>query len=654
MQFRSLTRGICIPIALLVVLILFSVSTIAQDTSPADDATPSSPAPVTPHTLSYDDVWIQFMAAMKDQNRVKANKILDSFSAIQYRQSDRNIPEYSFALIHLANLLENSGDIQNAELLLRKAITFSPNKPRVYFALAEFTWRHTPSQFFNIINYYIQGISHALADTTIFSTLIANLLLMILITLLISFTFLAVILIVKYIPLAANDIKVFLDWDVPVWLFILFLILLLVVFASLDLGIIWTIILMNLAVCVYLSKPERYISVVFYVLLIISPILMNNTATMMLSTHQQVIDEMISVREDTYSDVVEKELKVWNLTHPDDADVLFTLGLMNKKRGNLSLAEKYYLETLAIEPNHPLALNNLGNIYFILEDYGRAETYYLKSLSLDPDSATTNYNMYKRSISGDEFEIYKAEEYRAKADELSPELINSFVDREPVGSEDTLTYLDRVNRVVMDRYLPDTVFWGRILSSSSAKTIAASIWADLMKGVSFRLTSGISVFVLAMLLLSVTLRNRYVFSKACKYCGEPFLLKSLTHMDKRDSCNRCFSVFIRREGVDPKTKADLRMKVERKNDIVRIILRIVNLFLPGFGTIYRGHTMKGFVFLLLYIFCMVNIVFIDGIVVYPMRAAGFPLIHNFLLYFTLLVVVYIIAQRDFFVSERKK
>ena len=381
---------------------------------------------------------------------------------------------------------------------------------------------------------------------------------------------------------------------------------------------------------------------------------MNNTATMMLSTHQQVIDEMISVREDTYSDMVEKELKIWNLTHPDDTDVLFTLGLMNKKKGNLDLAEKYYLETLEIDPNHSLALNNLGNIYYIQGNYNRAEAYYLKSLNIDPESATTYYNMYKRSISGDEFDIYKAEEYRAKADELSPNLINSFVDKEPKDSEGALSYLDRVNRIVMDRYLSDTVFWGRILSSSIAKTISASIWADLMKGVSFRLTSGISIIILAFLFLSTTLKNRYVFSKTCKYCGEPFLLKSLTHMDKRDSCNRCFSVFIRREGVDPKTKADLRMKVERKNDFIRIILRIVNLILPGFGTTFRGHTMKGFIFLLLYLFCVVNIVFIDGIVIYPMHTTGFPLIHNFLLYFVLLVIVYIIAQRDFFVSERSK
>ena len=69
MQFRSLTRGRSFPIAFLVVLILFSVSAIAQDTSTADDATPSSPTPVTIPTLSYEDVWIQFMAAMKDQNR---------------------------------------------------------------------------------------------------------------------------------------------------------------------------------------------------------------------------------------------------------------------------------------------------------------------------------------------------------------------------------------------------------------------------------------------------------------------------------------------------------------------------------------------------------------------------------------------------------
>jgi TM2 domain-containing membrane protein YozV len=296
----------------------------------------------------------------------------------------------------------------------------------------------------------------------------------------------------------------------------------------------------------------------------------------------------------------------------------------------------------------------MGNIRFIYEDFRGAEEYYLKSLSADPNSATSYYNLYKRNISGDKFDIYKAEEYRAKANELSSDLINSFIDREPKGIESTLTYMDRVNRVVMDCTIPDAVLKGRIRSSPNAKTIAISIWSDLMKGVPFRVTSGISIGIIVLLFLIATFKTRYVFSKACKYCGEPFLLKSLTHMDKRDSCNRCFSVFIRREGVDPKTKADLRMKVERKNRIIKIVLRIVNLVLPGFGTIYRGQAVKGFIFLLLFIFSVVNIIYLNGIVIYPIHATGFPVIHSFFLYFILLVIVYIIAQRDFFISERSK
>jgi len=651
-QFRLFSKNIAVPIILLAVLIFSPFPAFAQDVPSGDTTPPESPSFDTASTLNYEDVWLQFMSAIKANNKEKAKKVLESLHTIQYRKGDNNIPTYSYALLQISKDLENNGDTTNAEYIILKAIEFSPDKPIVYFAMANHLWHNSPTKIFTIINYYAQGIGHSLADTAIFTTLIANLLLMVLITLLVSFTLFSLILAVKYIPLAANDLKVFFDWDIPVWFFILFNLFLLVVFASLDLGVIWLIIFLNIALFVYYSKTERYIAAAFYILLVFSPVLVNNTATMMLSSHQQSVDEMISVIEDPYSERVEKELVVWSITNPDDIDVIFTLGLLNKKLGHLSDAEKYYLEVISLDGNHYQALNNLGNIYFILRNYDMAEKYYLRALDIHPDSAEVNFNLYTLNLMKDDFDIYKAEEYRVRADELAPQRISDFTDKEPVGSKETYTYMDRVNRIVMDHYISESILLGRILSSPDAKKLSSSIWSDLMKGISFRLTSGLSILILALSFLIATFKTRYVFSKACKYCGEPFLLKSLTHMDKRDSCNRCFSVFIRREGVDPKTKADLRMKVERKNSIVKIILRIVNLVLPGFGTIYRGDTIKGFIFMLLYLFTVVNILYLDGIVVYPTHATGFPFIHNFFIFFVLLIIVYIISQRDFFISER--
>jgi hypothetical protein len=122
-------------------------------------------------------------------------------------------------------------------------------------------------------------------------------------------------------------------------------------------------------------------------------------------------------------------------------------------------------------------------------------------------------------------------------------------------------------------------------------------------------------------------------------------------MEKRDACNRCFSLFVRREGVDPKTKARLRMTVDRVTTRRSYIIRAVNILIPGFGNIYRGKTVRGFIFFALYIFLLVQIFTINGIIVYPLSSLGFPLIHNVYIYLFFLAVVYIIAQRDFFKSE---
>jgi len=156
---------------------------------------------------------------------------------------------------------------------------------------------------------------------------------------------------------------------------------------------------------------------------------------------------------------------------------------------------------------------------------------------------------------------------------------------------------------------------------------------------------------LFFLMISGSLARRSVISKSCKFCGLPFLLKSQPHMERRDSCNRCFSVFVRKEGIDPRTKADLRMKVDRTNHVRRIVLIAVNALLPGFGRIYRGRVLRGFIILFLFLLFFVQLIYLRGIVVYPVKSFGLPIIHNPFLFGAGSLLVYLFAQSDFIRSE---
>ena len=50
----------------------------------------------------------------------------------------------------------------------------------------------------------------------------------------------------------------------------------------------------------------------------------------------------------------------WSAAHPNDAGVLAILGTLEESRGNLGKAEAYYRKSLEIQPQQPIAANNLA------------------------------------------------------------------------------------------------------------------------------------------------------------------------------------------------------------------------------------------------------------------------------------------------------
>ena len=62
----------------------------------------------------------------------------------------------------------------------------------------------------------------------------------------------------------------------------------------------------------------------------------------------------------------------------------FKLAVDNQQKNNLNVAQKLYLEILAINPNHSSAYNNLGAICAKLGDHQRAMGCYKKAIKNNP------------------------------------------------------------------------------------------------------------------------------------------------------------------------------------------------------------------------------------------------------------------------------
>lgn len=65
---------------------------------------------------------------------------------------------------------------------------------------------------------------------------------------------------------------------------------------------------------------------------------------------------------------------------PYDANIIFTLGLIMLEIDDHDEAVKYFRNTLDIEPKHSMALLNIGNYYFLRNDFSQANFYYEKSV----------------------------------------------------------------------------------------------------------------------------------------------------------------------------------------------------------------------------------------------------------------------------------
>ncbi len=600
----------------------------------------------------YDEIWFSFLTSLAKGNNTDALKDLEELNEVKLNYAAKNISYYSYSLLSLSRMMENARDEKTALSLIDESLKLSPDIARIHFYKAAFLWRQNPvSNLFKVIDQYVMGIKDSISDIPTYTALVGNFIIVIIISLLALFALFSASLAIKYLPLISNDLKDKSAWEISPMLFSVLLLVFFIFLATFNLGFIWLLFFLTLPFFIYYTAMEKKITAIFYILLIITPVTLDYTSTMMLSTHRKTTDEILQIRNDIYTFDAEMNLKKWVEENSDDTSALFSLGLLNKKTGYLSDARNYYNEATESDSSYlkAIAINNLGNVDFIMKKHDSASALYEKSIEINSELVAPYFNLFKYYSAN--FDQENATIYHDEASKRSQKRILDFSETD-IDSETTEPeFIALINRVVMDEDISDSELWSRITHSTENKKLADNLWDEMMKGISLRAAPIVGILALVILFGIGTLKNKYIISKACKFCGQSFTLKSLSHMEKRDACNKCFSLFIRREGVDPKTKATLRMSVDKINTRRNYFVRGINIIVPGFGHIYRGKAVKGFVFCLFYSLLLVQLFTYKGILVYPITSLGFPFIHNFYLNLLFFVILYIIAQRNFFKSE---
>jgi len=90
----------------------------------------------------------------------------------------------------------------------------------------------------------------------------------------------------------------------------------------------------------------------------------------------------------------EKYIKKALILQPKNFEFIFKLSIANHQLGNKLTEEQLLKSVISFNPNHTEALNNLGYLYFSINETSKAGSYYLRSLNSNPDYLPVLKNLF--------------------------------------------------------------------------------------------------------------------------------------------------------------------------------------------------------------------------------------------------------------------
>jgi tetratricopeptide (TPR) repeat protein len=597
--------------------------------------------PATEQPIDIKEVWPLKGRSSGQKVPTLSSKELDQLYQLKLDRGLRNIPLLSFFLIREAQQARYAGDHDLSVRLANSSIKFSPDLFTPYFELAKARWHQNTFQFDKIIPSFLDGL---IALTSYFSSSLNfyyNVFYILANAILLTFMLFGIVVLVKYFPLFVYDIRKDLTQEITkvvlngLRIFVLFI----PFFLRLDM--LWAILYWNVLLWGYLPKKERQFLLCFFIVLVYLPYALRSASSYLESPSSDILLEMNRANYEDWDGTTELKLQTWLTAHPDDTDVLFTLGLMEKKQGRYDQAEKYYQGALQKEPTFSEAQSNLGNVYMARKEVDLAIAAYEKAVSIDPGKAAYYFNLY-RAYSQKTLLSGKLDLALQKARQLDPKLVDFYL------SVDTSRQAPVIQRFLIDESLRPDRFWGRV-------------WAHFIgrEGVLFhvfrawfeRIPSRISFLSAFFFLVFVAGMSRYSRAKRfltrCPMCGSPTHRFYLGASDQEFICFNCNRMFVQREKLHPTIveKKALQVKVFQKES--RGIGIFVSHFIVGFGYVWRGSFVRGLLLTFLFFVFVMRFVHWNGVLMHSWVQSP-PSLWTWVLWGGLFVLIYLISLRQIY------
>ncbi len=285
-------------------------------------------------------------------------------------------------------------------------------------------------------------------------------------------------------------------------------------------------------------------------------------------------------------------------SHPDSPVYRFLLAGLYKNGRYLEEAYDQYKQVLRLAPETHQARINIGNIFFLMGQYGEAMTQYRKAIELRPDSALAYYNLYLTQNNA--FRLNEAKATLDQARGIDPDQVDQLLAASRGDGGHALV----VDAAFDFRSILRSTVEGRRLGEWLSAAPDANPWRSAARG----FLNPVSLACLATLIagaLGAWAARARPAARACVRCGRPFCPYCKARRDHADYCSQCVHLFVLGDGLAPETKSRKMYEVERHDRTRRLIARSASIAFPGAGQVLRGRPLGGVAILTMWVAALV-------------------------------------------------
>jgi tetratricopeptide (TPR) repeat protein len=528
---------------------------------------------------------------------------LDLLYQLELDRGIRNLPVLSQLLIRESKQVRREGDADRAVLIANYSVQLSRDLSQPYFELARALWHQSPFQLHQIFSEIYNAIVVRFRYFPSSLRLFYNIFYIFCNAILMTFAIFAIVILVKYLPLYFYQMRKLVTKGMLKPLINGLRIFLLLIPFFLRLDMLWAIFYWSILLWGFVTKRQRQLIIFFLVILVYIPFFLRISSTFLDGPSSDVIVEMNRANHEDWDWATGDKLRAWLQTYPDDPEVLFTLGLIEKREGHYDQAEEFYQRAIQQNPKFSEALSNLGNVYLAQRKIALAIASYEQASAINPNKGAYYYNLW-RAYSQETFLSGKIDPAFQRARQLDPQLIDYY---SKIDSPN-------MNRLVIDEVLTSKRLRDRFFVQFVGREgFLFPLFKAWFEKIPSRIPFLMPIFFLGLLIGISRYGRAKRFLTRCPMCGSPTYRFYLGASDQDFICFNCHRIFFQKEKVHPKIAEKKSLQVRQFQKQNHFIGRFLSLFFVGFGYLWEDHIMKGLILLFLFFVFILKLLYWKGV-----------------------------------------